>query len=809
MSDPADTPASRPDSEDRPAEDAPSQAEAAHAESTSAPEPQAAAPAEQHEPAPAPGPSQAAPVGQPARPGAAAAPPAQHPQPHAYRAAPPQQLTPEERARQAAYYQQLTGPPRMLPPNPRWHRPELSAGQTAVLLTIAVALFGAWAAFHADGVGIGLSLTGIALVAVPLALGDRDDLLPRLPGAVLVASLWTVAAIRDAGWVVALCSIAAFALTPVVLAPQRRFSGNAVMLFFGWLEGPSESFRWARRGRRSREGGAETMRGLWTVLVTVGLLVVFGGLFAAADSTFADMIAGLLPELSPIEIFLRLMLAAVLFPLALVWAYTAVAKPRFDGEGRGPRRTVSRFELAVPLGALNLLFAAFIAVQLRVFVGGADYVQETAGLTPAEYARQGFWQLSFVAFLTLTVIALAAWLAPKRSKEDRWTLRLLLGPLGLMSLAVVASALYRMYTYFETFGLTRLRVWVFTVEIWLGVLFALVLVCCWKLRAAWLPRAVLASGGLALLGLAAANPDALIARYNIDHEHELDLGYLEGLSDDAVPELAKLSGDDRECVLDSFAAERGERDEDGELVERDFMAWNFGYQRAGDVLPEWDGERDYCFDQDVYGYEDYDGDSYEGFVDEERPGESSTTEEPPTAADPPPADPPQAAGFYTVASCDALDLTAADEMFGTGAKGEYGVEPDTDDTVASTTPAEGHSASLTCSYYGIGSSVLYMEVLGWTSDQTAVAAIEAEQASFEDSAIEEYGYEYAVSGIGGETTGFTAVADGPNVTRFHYKLASGTVTVAVAVIDGPTDDRALAVCEDLADQLIAEHAAHL
>ncbi|THV27274.1 DUF4153 domain-containing protein [Glycomyces paridis] len=588
MSDPNESPAPR--SEDAEGPEAPGEApnrSAAAPEPPPAPRPPEAdsapqaPPATQEAPAPqAPPAAQAAPVPRPEqapqaadRPATPAAPPRPAAPPHAV---PPPRTAYEQQLATQAYYQQMA--PRLIEPNPRWHRPDSAASSTASVLVIALALFGAWAAFGVDGVGIGLALTGIGLVAVPLLTSDRRDLLPRLPGAVLVAALWSVAAFRDAGWVVALCSLAAFALTPAVLAPQRRFSGNLVVLFMGWLEGLSPSFSWLARGRRDRDGErSRTMRGLWTALVTVALLLVFGGLFAAADSTFAGLVGSLLPDLNPVEIVLRLMLAVALFPLVLIWTYTAVAKPRFDGEGGKEHRTVSRFELAVPLGALNLLFAAFIAVQLRVYLGGEDYVLDTAGLTFAEYARKGFWQLSVVAFLALGVIALAAWLAPKREQGDRWLVRALLGPLGLMSMVVVASALYRMYTYFETYGLTRMRVWIFTVEIWLAVLFALVLVCCWKLRATWLPRAILASGALALLGLAAVNPDALIARYNLDHDHELDLVYLAGLSDDAVPEFEELSAADRACVV---APSRSE--------DRAVLTWNLGYQRAEEFREEHD-----------------------------------------------------------------------------------------------------------------------------------------------------------------------------------------------------------------------------
>lgn len=53
-------------------------------------------------------------------------------------------------------------------------------------------------------------------------------------------------------------------------------------------------------------------------------------------------------------------------------------------------------------------------------------------------------------------------------------------------------------------------------ELWLGLLFVLVLAAGFRLHAAWLPRLVVASAVLALLGLAGLNPDRFIADRNID-----------------------------------------------------------------------------------------------------------------------------------------------------------------------------------------------------------------------------------------------------------------------------------------------------
>ena len=51
----------------------------------------------------------------------------------------------------------------------------------------------------------------------------------------------------------------------------------------------------------------------------------------------------------------------------------------------------------IPLTLLDALFLAFVIVQLAVLFGGHDRVLRTTGLTYAEYARSGFWQLLAVA----------------------------------------------------------------------------------------------------------------------------------------------------------------------------------------------------------------------------------------------------------------------------------------------------------------------------------------------------------------------------------------------------------------------------
>ncbi|ABL81841.1 MULTISPECIES: DUF4153 domain-containing protein [unclassified Nocardioides] len=128
----------------------------------------------------------------------------------------------------------------------------------------------------------------------------------------------------------------------------------------------------------------------------------------------------------------------------------------------------------------------------------------------------------------------------------------------------------------------RLLVDVF--EGWLGILVLAVLASGTVLRARWLPRFAPLSGAVALLALAALNPDAWIAEHNLDRYAEtgrVDWTYLRGLSDDAVPALARVDPADRVCAL----AGR-------EPADDDWLEWNLGRSRATGLLDPAAGSAD-------------------------------------------------------------------------------------------------------------------------------------------------------------------------------------------------------------------------
>ncbi|WP_327151877.1 DUF4153 domain-containing protein [Nocardia sp. NBC_01329] len=370
---------------------------------------------------------------------------------------------------------------------------------------------------------------------------DRD----RLWWALAALALLSVGTFRAAGWLFVLCVAAAAVAGSLAVVGRRsgrgmfRDAAAVPLASFGalaWVYTAQTELRNGSGVRRRRLGVS--------VAVTLGLLVVFVPLLAGADATFAALVEALMPRMDGDTVARW----AVVFLIAGIGSLSAVYLLAGAATGAGerkssPPRTLTRSEWGLPVGALVAVFAVFVGAQLVALFGGDSYVQRTAGLTYAEYARTGFWQLSTVTVLTLAVILFVLHRAARDSATDRRWLRGLLCAVSVLTLVMVASALGRMWTYQEAYGFTVLRLLVGTCELWLGVVYILVIVAVLRLELAWLPRVTVGTAMAALLALSALNPEGLVAQENIDRwqrGEEIDLDYLAGLSADIVPALDRL-----------------------------------------------------------------------------------------------------------------------------------------------------------------------------------------------------------------------------------------------------------------------------
>ena len=407
------------------------------------------------------------------------------------------------------------------------------------------------AALSLPGNRVGLAATvvawGIAATALFAGRAERVFLAP--------ATLLALAPlVRDAGWVVALdligaCVLAAFAAGRAAEAPAMRAAFERTLR--GLLPGVPAliaPLAYAVGGERAR-GAVPLLRGLALAAL---LLVVFGGLFVSADAAFAEVVDQMpVPDWSLGTLPDRGLVFVLVGALAGAFALTAVA-PLPVGDARPVRARLQPAEWIPALAVLDLLFAAFVAVQLAVLFGGHDHVLQTTGLTYAEYARKGFVELIVAAGLTLAVVGVAARHAVRENTTQKRALLVLSGILFALTLVVLASALRRLGLYEDAFGFTRARLFAHGVILWLGVIFVLVTVCAALGRMKDLARAIVLVTAGGLIAATAANPDGMIATRNADRfaaTGRIDTAYLANLSADAVPRLAKLPPGVRACVL--------------------------------------------------------------------------------------------------------------------------------------------------------------------------------------------------------------------------------------------------------------------
>ena len=227
--------------------------------------------------------------------------------------------------------------------------------------------------------------------------------------AVLLAS---VAVFRDAGWVVWPAILGAVGARAVAVGGGATWRSLTSALAIP-LTAPRGGAAVARAAggafpAGSGERAAPILRG---AAIAAGLVVVFGVLFLSGDKAFAQIAEDSLPSDVQVGLFpVRLLAFAGI--AALVGTLVLARRSAAPATAAAPK--LGTVEWAIPLAALNLLFAAFVAVQFAVLFGGDERVLDTAGLTYAEYAREGYGQLLVAAALTLAVVGGALRWAARR-----------------------------------------------------------------------------------------------------------------------------------------------------------------------------------------------------------------------------------------------------------------------------------------------------------------------------------------------------------------------------------------------------------
>jgi len=496
----------------------------------------------------------------------------------------------------------------------------------AIVLGIAAELLFARSAL---GVNVLVAVIGL-LVAVALIRrpGARMDRLDRwLPPAVVVSASFValradpLLVLADAAITAALLGAMLVALAGVAVTRGTFLAAVEVgaRLGFAVPTGAASVILEARGGSGPGRAPAPITRlAPFARLAPVArglvfglpLFVIFVTLFASADAVFGEWVDALvsirldLGELPGRAVFAA---AAAWLAAGTLWAVRGDSPPALAMRGSEVRSLgaaaaavrsgglrLPATEVVTVLAALDLLFGVFVGLQFAYLFGGFDTLAAT-GLTYAEYARRGFFELVVAATIVgLLVVGLEATV----ERRSRAYVASLVG-LMVLTAVILASALLRLRLYQDAYGWTELRFYAVAMIAFLGcgLIWAagLVLVA----RSRWLPHALVASGIAVSIALNAIGPQGFVTVRNLERamdpslvppggEVALDAAYLSGLGDGAIPPiveaLPRLRTADRLVLLDILAREHERLAADPRLTG--WPGWNLDRERARAALED-------------------------------------------------------------------------------------------------------------------------------------------------------------------------------------------------------------------------------
>ncbi|HEX6474209.1 MAG TPA: DUF4173 domain-containing protein [Candidatus Limnocylindria bacterium] len=468
--------------------------------------------------------------------------------------------------------------------------------------------------FYDNGLGLNLPLGVAAILVAAWFVPARPTPWPPLRDAWLPAAaigLAAYAAIRDDHSLIALDVMGSALLTAMALASfggmailLRPISGLAALAAGGTLFALSgagsvlltvrETMPWKHRTADLAVPGA-VLRGL---LLALPLVLLFVALFAAADAVFSQMIT----ELFDWDLDLGTLPGRLTMAVIVAWVvggllvFVSIGREEERAEAvAGPGRiALGATEAVTLLVALDLLFALFVVLQATYLFGGRSTL-EASGLTYAEYARRGFFELLAVA---VVVGALVLGLeATVRRRSTTYLIALVV--LVILTVVVLASAFLRLRLYQEAYGWSELRFYVVAAILWLAVGAIGAVACIVTNRAHWLPSGLLCLAVVFGLAVNLIGPARFVAEQNIARaqaagpgeigDHALDVWYLGQLGDDALGVIEAaypwgLPSNARSEARQILAFRAAEIAADPHAD--DWQAWNLSRQRLAAELSE-------------------------------------------------------------------------------------------------------------------------------------------------------------------------------------------------------------------------------
>ncbi len=294
------------------------------------------------------------------------------------------------------------------------------------------------------------------------------------------------------------------------------------------------------------------------IVVALPVLIIVMAMLSMADQVFGQLTEKIFGTIFSSNIFANIIGVCIYlvigFSVPFAYIYDIEkSKDKYEGNIRKNGEPIIAI---IVLSAISVVYAVFDAIQIAFLFMHKGSLPK--GYTYAEYARQGFFELIFVAILNIVIVIVAMELF-KKSKLMYGLLEFVSG----CTIIIAISAVYRLFLYIDVYGLTFTRVF---------AMWTLFVVC--LLIAGLMLKVVMTDINIfkyftivivsCYLVLALSNSEYYIAKYDLnkyktieqiqdkaeydEYDMIVDYEYLMGLSTDAVPAMKEAGLDIKEAL---------------------------------------------------------------------------------------------------------------------------------------------------------------------------------------------------------------------------------------------------------------------
>lgn len=416
-----------------------------------------------------------------------------------------------------------------------------------------------------------------------------------------------------------------FGIMILLATTQKKNIDNIIEKLFFLFVGPLSLIKTATRVinknifrkktkkyQKNKQIYKQILKGFLVSLPLVGFVFI---LLLSADDTFANIfskIFGIIFEnleittifswIVRIGTIIILTLYGIAFILNIIFK---TSQYNYEEKYREEKKKIyiNEFTIIVLLVLLNIIYLIFTLAQFSQL---SEQIQEFT-LSYSEYARSGFFQLMIVSFINLVIIFITNINTKEVPKKLDKMIKFMNILLAMFTIIILIFSIIRMKLYENCYGYTFLRLMVYCIQITELVLIipTIAYIINKKIRIGKIYFLIIT---ISYVLINFINVDKFIAQKNIDrfmkiiesnsptnYTEAIDVDYLWKLSNDAIPEIARLLeidfdnlGKDYKMLENRIRYYFSTRKNELEEKEKNIWEYNISFEKAKTIVKEYE-----------------------------------------------------------------------------------------------------------------------------------------------------------------------------------------------------------------------------